>query len=510
MTGPVKVKDGWIEGIDEDGLAVYRGIPFAAPPVGPLRWRPPEPAAAWPEVLKADAFGPSPVQHRMPNPAFRQPQLELSEDCLYLNIWTPATSSKDKLPVMVWIYGGGFSSGSTAIPLYSGEELAKKGVVVASIAYRVGPLGFLAHPELSRESPHGVSGNYGLLDQMAGLRWIKKNIAAFGGDPGRVTVFGESVGGISISILAASPLAKGLFQGAISESGGSFGPTRTPSMPGENLYPLADAEHCGLQLAESVNAKNIQDLRNVPAEILLEKSRMKQGLGWPVLDGWVILDDQYKLYETGQYNDTPILIGYNSDEGVMFGAASTLEGYLAHLHDRYGPYADKLLERYPADSDATAKRSARDLMRDAAFGWHNWAWARLQSRKGKSSVFCYFFDQVPPRGENSPYKDARAVHANEMMYVFKHLDQLNLKWTPADREISETMAIYWTNFAKYADPNGQGVPEWPAFTEASPVMMHFNQTAHAGPVPNPEQLEGLDDYFAWRRTPEGIKLGQGN
>jgi len=508
MTGPVKIQSGWIEGVQEDGYRVYRGIPFAAPPVGHLRWRSPEPETPWQDVLKAETFAPSPMQNRMPNPAFRQPELELSEDCLYLNIWTPATSAEDKFPVMVWIYGGGFSGGSTAIPLYSGEQLAKKGVVVASIAYRVGPFGFMAHPELSAESSHGISGNYGLLDQIAALDWIQRNIEAFGGDPTRVTVFGESAGGISISILAASLLAKGLFQSAISESGGSFGPTRTPSFPGENLYRLADAEECGIQFAESMGVKNIQDLRNIPAEKLLKQATGWQGLSWPVLDGWVIPDDQHRLYEAGQYNDTPILIGINSDEGAIFNPASTLDGYISSVRNRYGPYAKKLLKFYAADSDATAKRSARDLIRDAAFGWHNWVWARLQSRTGKSKVFYFYFDQVPPRGENSPFKDARAVHASEMMYVFKHLDQINLKWTLADREIEEAMATYWTNFAKYGDPNGEGVPQWPAFSETNPMVMHFNETPHVGTVPNPKQLEGLDEYFAWRRTPDGAELGR--
>ena len=233
-----KVEQGLLQGTVEEGLTVYRGIPFAAPPVGNLRWRAPEPAAKWNGVRQAGKFEPQCVQANL-GPAPPGPPPPMSEDCLYLNVWTPAKSASDRIPVFVWIYGGGFNAGATSIPLYSGEVLAHKGVVLVSIAYRVGTLGFLAHPELSAESPHHVSGNYGLLDMIAALQWIKKNIAAFGGDPGKVTIFGESAGGIAVSMLCASPLAKGLFEGAISESGGSFGPPRPTSLPGENMRPLA-------------------------------------------------------------------------------------------------------------------------------------------------------------------------------------------------------------------------------------------------------------------------------
>jgi para-nitrobenzyl esterase len=234
----VKVDGGLLQGTFEDGLTVYRGIPFAAPPVGDLRWRAPQPAAKWEGVKQATKFAPGPIQGGNP-PSGK------SEDCLYLNVWTPAKSSGDHIPVLVWIYGGGFGAGATSEKNYSGENLAKKGVVLVSIAYRVGQLGFFVHPELSKESPNHVSGNYGLLDMISGLQWVKKNIAAFGGDPGKVTIFGESAGGIAVSMLCASPLAKGLFQGAISQSGGNFGPSRPTTFPGENQKRLADAERDG-------------------------------------------------------------------------------------------------------------------------------------------------------------------------------------------------------------------------------------------------------------------------
>jgi para-nitrobenzyl esterase len=264
----VKVNGGLLQGVIENGLTVYRGIPFAAPPVGELRWKAPQPAAKWEGVRMADKFAPGAMQGINP-PSGK------SEDCLYLNVWSPAKSPTEKVPVLVWIYGGGFAVGYTSDPMYSGENLAKKGVVFVSIAYRVGQLGFLAHPELSAESPDHVSGNYGLLDMIAGLKWIKQNIAAFGGDPDKVTIFGESAGGIAVSMLCASPLAKGLFQGAISESGGSFGPTRVTTYPGENMKTLKQAETDGQGFVQKAGASSIADLRKIPAD------KLPSGFGMP-------------------------------------------------------------------------------------------------------------------------------------------------------------------------------------------------------------------------------------
>jgi para-nitrobenzyl esterase len=335
---PVKVEDGILQGTPEDGLTVYRGIPFAAPPVGGLRWRAPQPAVKWDGVRQAAKFGPSCVQGRGPSPTGQGP--EMSEDCLYLNVWTPARSARDRIPVLVWIYGGGFNAGATSDPNYSGEKLAQKGVVLVSIAYRVGLLGFFAHPELSAKNPHHASGNYGLLDMIAGLQWIQKNIAAFGGDPGKVTIFGESAGGIAVSMLCASPLAKGLFHGAISQSGGSFGPPRPTTFPGENLKRLPEAEHAGETYARNAGASGIADLRKLPAD----KLPAVRGLAWPIIDGWAIPDDQYKLYEAKRYNDTPILVGYNSDEGASFSPPKTPEDYIGGVKARYGPFAESLLK----------------------------------------------------------------------------------------------------------------------------------------------------------------------
>ena len=499
-SAPVKVEGGFVQGTLDGGLTVYRGIPFAAPPLSELRWRAPQPAAKWDGVKQTVQFAPSCVQGSM-NSAGPGRGPGMSEDCLYLNVWTPAKSAKDRIPVLVWIYGGGFNAGATSDPNYSGENLARKGVVLVSIAYRVGRMGFFAHPQLSAESKNHVSGNYGLLDMVAGLQWIRKNIAAFGGDPHRVTIFGESAGGIAVSMLCASPLAKALFQGAISQSGGSFGPPRPTTMPGENLKRLADAERSGEAYARNAGASSIAELRKLTPDKLPAGGR-GQGMAWPIIDGWVIPDDQYKLYEAGRYNDTPILVGYNSDEGASFSPPRTPDDYINSVKTRYGPFAESLIKAYPPGSGTVAK-TARDLTRDAAFGWHTWTWARLQARTGKSKVFYYCFDQHPEYPADSSRAGYGSPHGADVSYVFQHLSSANPQMTKQDTEISEAMSNYWTNFAKRGDPNGQGVPAWPAFSDSHPVVMYFAQTPHPGPVPSAEALKVLDEYFAWRRTPEG-------
>lgn len=491
----VKVEQGIVQGTLSDGLRIFKGIPFAAPPVGELRWKAPQPAQKWEGVKQATDYAPAPFQGGNP-PSGK------SEDCLYLNIWTPAKTANEKIPVLVWIYGGGFSFGSTSEPVHNGEHLARKGVVLVSIAYRVGQLGFLAHPELSAEDPNHVSGNYGLLDQIAGLKWIQKNIAAFGGDPNKVTIFGESAGGISVSMLCASPLAKGLFHGAISQSGGSFGPTRKITYPGENMKTLQQAEQEGVDYAQKVGASSIADLRKIVADSL--PMGMGMGGAWPIVDGYVIPDDQHKLYQAGKYNDVPVLIGYNSDEGASFSRERNPEEFIAGVKARYGQFADTLLKAYPV-GEKNVPKTARDLARDAAFGWQTWSWARLQSQTGKSGVYYYYFDQHPDYPEDSPLYGYGSPHGQDVAYVFMHLDANNPQTSKTDLEISEAMATYWTNFAKYGHPNGNGVPEWPAFSEANPQVMYFGQKPYLGPVPSAESLKVLDGYFEWRRTGEGAE-----
>ncbi len=491
--GQVKVEGGIVQGTVTEDLTIFKGIPFAAPPVGDLRWKAPQPVEKWEGVKQTTEYAPAPWQGGNP-PSGK------SEDCLYLNVWTPAKSADEKIPVLVWIYGGGFSFGSTSEPVHNGEHLARKGVVLVSIAYRVNQVGFLAHPELSAENPDNVSGNYGLLDMIAGLKWIQDNIAAFGGDPDKVTIFGESAGGIAVSMLCASPLAKGLFHGAISQSGGSFGPTRPTTYPGENMKTLAQAEADGESYLKLAGVSSIAALRKLPADSL--PGGWGMGSAWPIVDGHVIPGDQYELYEAGKYNDTPILVGYNSDEGLSFTRTKDPNEFIAGVKERYGPFADDLVKAYPVGEN-TVPKTARDLARDAAFGWQTWSWARLQAKTGESKAYLYYFDQHPDYSNDSLRFDHGSPHGVDVAYVFQHLNPADPETSPSDLEISEAMATYWTNFAKYGDPNGEGVPEWPAFSDTNPEVMHFRQKPQIGPVPSAESLEVLDAYFKWRRTPEG-------
>jgi len=495
---PVRTEAGLVQGTVEDGVAVYKGIPFAAPPVGDLRWRAPQPPAPWKGVKETNKFAPACMQVPAVLPAFGINPVPLSEDCLYLNVWTPAKSPKDRLPVMVWIYGGGFTSGATRYPLYDGTNLAKKGVVVVSVAYRVGVFGFFAHPELTAEQ-RGHSGDYGLLDQIAGLEWVHSNIGRFGGNPRRVTIFGESAGGISVSMLAASPLAKGLFQGAISESGGNFAPARADGGGGENMISLATAEHDGAALLSKMSVSSIADARKIPAEVIMKSQVPGVGGAWPDFDGYVLPEDQYLLYKAGRYNDTPVLIGTNADEGALFVPAATIAGFQQMVRSGYGEYADKIFSVYPAGSDSQALHSERDIFRDTAFAWPTWTWARLQSQTGKSKVFVYYFSHRPNYPDTPAFKDWGAAHGSEMAYVFGNF----METMPAhddDKAVSEQISSYWVNFAKTGDPNGSGLPTWPAFTDADQQVMNLDDPSHPIPVPNIDKLKVLDGYYAWRRS----------
>lgn len=491
--GQVMIDGGIIQGVVNQDLAIYKGIPFASAPIGELRWKAPQPIEKWEGVKQTIDYAPAPMQGG--NPASGK-----SEDCLYLNVWTPAKSNEEKLPVLVWIYGGGFSFGSTSDPVHNGEHLARKGVVLVSIAYRVGQLGFLAHPELSAENPKGVSGNYGLLDMIAGLEWIQNNITAFGGDPSKVTIFGESAGGIAVSMLCASPLTKDLFHGAISQSGGSFGPTRPTTFPGENMKTLQQAEQDGIDYIQKTDASSIAELRKLDAD----KLPMGMGMGgaWPIVDGYVIPDDQFKLYEAGNFNDVPVLIGYNSDEGLSFPSGRSPQDYISGVKVRFGPFADDLLKAYPVGEEKIS-RSARNLMRDAAFGWQTWSWARLQSKTGKSKVFLYYFDQHAQYPEDSPQFDHGTPHGVDVPFVFMNLDTVNSNTTKSDLEVSEIMGTYWTNFAKYGDPNGVHLPEWTPFSEEKSETLNLGQDIYLRSVPDEESLKVLDSYFEWRRSDEG-------
>jgi para-nitrobenzyl esterase len=495
----VAVTGGRVSGVVADGVSAFKGIPFAAPPVGELRWKPPQPVNGWSGVKVAATFAPSCPQDVSFMRLFGAPE-STAEDCLSLNVWTGAKTANERRPVMVWIYGGAFAGGMTSIPAYDGAPLAEQGVVLVSIAYRLGPFGFLAHPELTRESGKG-SGNYGLQDQIAALRWVKDNIAAFGGDPNAVTIFGESAGGMSVSMLAASPAAKGLFHRAISQSGGHFGPARVGAIGGATSPPLKGAEQIGQAFLKRLGAADLRSARQLPADRIQAAAGPElQGAFWPVFDGDVLPGDQYALYEAARFTDTPVLIGWNSDEGITFSPGTTTSAALEKLvRTAYGEHAEKLLAVYPHANDAEATQSMRNVLRDSTFGWPTWAWALLQSRHGSNNAYVYYFDHRTPISRNG------AGHAAEIPYVFRTLGTFSgpsgLIGTPPpeDRAMSDLMSSYFVNFAKTGDPNGPGVPKWPAFTTSSQIVMHLDAKPSARPVPNLPQIKAMDEYFAWRR-----------
>ena len=482
VTTVVEVTGGTIEGVAEDDIIAFKGIPFAAPPIGDLRWKSPQPVIPWEGVKKADKFAPGPMQDTAFGAALGGPQ-EISEDCLYLNVWTGAKTTIEKRPVMVWIYGGGFGIGMTSSPAYDGANLAGKGVVLVSVAYRVGPLGFLAHPELSRESGKG-SGVYGIQDQIAGLRWVKENIAKFGGDPSRVTIFGESAGGISVSMLTASPMAKGLFHRAISESGGSMSPPR---------MSLEEAEAQGKAYLENLGADSIAAARALSAEEI-QKDTKGMGAFWPAPDGETVAEKQYELFESGMFNDTPVLAGTNSNEGGLFVTRPiTSEGFEEMIRSQYAAGAEELLRAYPHATDEEAAQSAKDIMRDSAFAWPTWAWATLQTRMGKNKAFVYYFDH------RTPMSPEGANHAAEIPFVFRNLGGEGAIGAasdgPEEKALSDLMSSYWVNFAANGDPNGEGLPEWPVFEEKGQMVMYFDGESGAKKHPNLDKIMAFDAYF---------------
>ena len=499
----VKVDGGLLEGTIENGITIYRGIPFAAPPVGDLRWRPPQPAKNWEGILKADTFAPAcPQQPGIFTTGFTK--YGFSEDCLYLNIWKPNETSDKKLPVMVWIFGGGFTSGSASGDFTTGEKLAEKGVILINISYRLGVFGFLAHPELTDESKNHASGNYGLLDQIAALKWIRKNIESFSGDPDNITIFGQSAGGISVSILAASPLAKGLFQRAICMSGGSFYPASLKKDPEYSIQLLKGAEMSGVEFTKRMGVNSIKELRKIESEKFLTDPMSSIGGIFPIIDNYVIIDDQYKLYKEGKFNDVPVMIGSTSDEGSLLTIISKPSEYVESTHKRFGSLATKVLSLYPDGTDDIKRRSMADLSRDLTFGWPTYSWATLQTKTGQSAVYVYYFDQIQPTSAlTTLLKSNKAFHGSDCFYAFGSLGQyeqiIKAKYTDEDQRLSETIMNYWTNFAKHGNPNGNELPVWPVYQQGKPTVMYLKSDLKIGPYPNLEKIMMIDDYYSWKR-----------
>jgi para-nitrobenzyl esterase len=491
-----KVAGGQLQGVVADGVASFKGIPFAAPPVGDFRWKAPQPAKPWTGIRKSDSYASGCMQDSSMVKMVGA-SAGVSEDCLYLNVWTAAKNPAEKRPVMVWIHGGAFVGGMTGTPMFDGTKFAQKGVVLVSIAYRLGVFGFMAHPELSRESGKG-SGTYGIQDMIAGLQWVKNNIAQFGGDPSRVTIFGESAGGIAVGMLSAAPPAKGLFQRAISESGGSFAPPRISNEAGMNVASLKLAESNGVAFLKKLGAADIKAARALPAEQIQKAAGGGMGGGasfWPVADGYAIPGDPYELYQQGQFNDTPILVGTNSNEGGLFSRGPvTSADFEKQIRSGYGERANVILSAYPHATDAEASRASADVFREFAFAWPTWAWARMQSQKGKGKAFVYYYDHRTPDSPNG------ANHAAEVTYVFGTFGSGAGAPKPEDLALSDLIRSYWINFAGAGDPNGSGLPQWPAFTEKNQQVLFFDTGASAKPIPNLEKLKAFDAYYSWRRA----------
>jgi para-nitrobenzyl esterase len=459
----VKIDTGVVEGKAEDGIKAFLGIPYAAPPVGDLRWRPPAPAETWTGVRETTEFGLRCMQGNVyGDMVFRDPGP--SEDCLTLNVWVPADAKN--LAVMVWIHGGGFVAGGTSEPRQDGHNLAKLGVVVVSMNYRLGIFGFFVHPGLAAESDTHAAGNYGLMDQAAALHWVQRNIAAFGGDPGNVTIFGESAGSFSVCAQMASPLARGLFHKAVGESGGAFSKTGMEFLPASERKK-EDAKFA----AKAFGAKTIAELRAIPASKLLDVS-MKKDAGRnvfsfsPDVDGYFLPKDAPSIFAAGKQNDVPLLAGWNRDEGSGSVLARkerpTAANSRARAEGEFSGRADEFLRLYPAGTDAEALRSAEDYSGDTFIAWGTWRWIEAQKKSGKQAVYRYRFDMSLPSAEKA--EGLGAYHSAEIEYVFGQLDsKKGIPWRAEDRKLSELMQRYWVNFARSGDPNGPELPNWPAY-----------------------------------------------
>jgi para-nitrobenzyl esterase len=476
-----------------DGVRVYKGIPYAAPPVGQLRWRPPRPVPAWDGIRKTSAFGPGSLQ----GVVFDDIDLAasgLSEDCLYLNVWTPAEPlTSERFPVMVWIHGGGFVVGAGSEPRYDGTRLAAGDIVVVTLNHRLNALGFLAHPELTAESECRASGNYGMLDLVTALKWVRRNILAFGGDPDQVTIAGESVGSEAVSALMASPLAKGLFARAIGESGAMFAtPSRSPA-------PLEKAEAAGVAFMRKVGARTLAELRTAPAEAILAAA---PGLGYrPIVDGYFLPTPPAEIFRNGEQSDVPLMAGWNGDEGFNF---TLLQGdnanrpYADLVSGIFGKRSEEALRLYPGGSRELDAVSARALGGDLTIIHSTWAWIEAQKASGRAEIFRFRFDRAPltPPGwfGERPSRDAGAFHAAEILYVFDNLDAFPWLIEESDRALAKLVSSYWINFVKTGDPNGAGLPEWPSFRSGS--VMRLEAPPSSGPEEGRERHIFLKDATA--------------
>jgi para-nitrobenzyl esterase len=506
-TPKVKIIPGVIEGNNCSGVKIFKGIPFAAPPIGDLRWKEPQPAHSWEGVRKADKFGP----HAMQLPIFGDMNFgsdKMSEDCLYLNIWTPAVTGEEKLPVLVYFHGGGLMAGGGCEPRYAGETLARKGIITVTANYRLGIFGFFAHPELTKESPNHTSGNYGYLDQAAALKWIKSNIAAFGGDPNRVTIAGESAGSISVSALMCSPLSKDLIAGAIGSSGSLMGAL--------SPIPLAEAEKNGLKVAKDLQAEMLENLRAIPAEKLMAA----KGQFSSTIDGYFLPKSPVDIFSNGEQAKVPCLIGWNSQEMtyqfLFRGKEPSLASFKEAVKTTFGDKTDKLLELYHVTDEASVIPAATDLASDMFIAFSTWKWTDVQKKTGGKPVFRYRFchprpemvasleNKVPglaggvqdANNKNVPKapKATGAVHSADIEYAMGNLSTNHIyEWQPDDYIVSDIFQTYYLNFVKSGNPNSLGVPEWQAINNQTvPPVLQIDLDTH---IKNDSDLEKRYEFL---------------
>jgi para-nitrobenzyl esterase len=513
-SAPVRIEGGLVSGALDtvSQVRIFKGIPYAAPPIGELRWRPPAPVREWPGVRQASAFATPCMQAPLvaPPPGVAAAQFEenqkvyekgvgylgltgpSSEDCLYLNVWTAAQSAGERRPVMVWIHGGGLAWGSPSLLVTDGTALAKQGVVLVSLNYRLGIFGFLAHPELTQESPRHSSGNYGFLDQLAALQWVQRNIGAFGGDPQNVTIFGQSAGSWSVNVLQASPLAKGLFRRAIGQSGaylqgvGSFSTTWRVF----RLDTRAAAERAGLEYGRSIGAASLSELRARSADEVQRTTNRADFVA--SVDGWVLPDDVRTIFARGRQNDVPVLIGWNANEGdTLPPIALNAAAFREQAGREYGGRADDFLRLYPATTDDEARASDRAYVRDFFGGLQMRAWARAQKTPGRSPAYLYFFDRVSPDVHG-------AYHGSEILYAFHNVGLSARPMTVVDRKLSDLMAAYWVNFATTGNPNGKDLPTWPRYDDRNEQVLGLGDRVEARSIPYQPALDFLRAHFDLR------------
>ncbi len=521
----VKTANGTVESTvaPKDGVRSFKGIPFAQPPVGGLRWREPQPVKNWPGVRNADTFGSTCMQRLSPNADYWFRSEGMSEDCLYLNVWTPAKSKRDKLPVLVYIFGGGFQNGDGSEPRYDGESMARKGIVAVSVNYRTNIFGFFVHPELTKESPHHASGNYGLLDQVAALQWVQKNIAAFGGDPKRVTIAGESAGSISVSTLMASPLSRNLMAGAICESGAAIA-----SLPPR---PLAEAEESGVKFAAAAGTDSLVALRAMTAQQLQDAAAKAQGIRFSTaMDGYFLSKTLTEIALAGEQAKVPLLAGSNTEEQgarmVLAGGEPTPETLAAAITKFYGDKAEPVLKAYAATTTDEVFEAAMHLASARFISYGTWKWTELHMQTSGKPVYRYLYAKVRPaylgmpgqpppsasapgrggemagRGGDAPGRGGAqllpaprgAGHSAEIQYAMGNLDlDRRYAWEPADYGVSTTMQAYFVNFIKTGKPDGPGLPPWPAYRpETNYQRMRIDVISQAEPEPHRDRYLALD------------------